>query len=86
LGSVIGDHVKTGIGTIDASVISPDHAVSLDPLLVERVEIVRVPATLLYGVGAIGGVVNVIDGRIPETLPAAPVAGRFEARAPTAPH
>jgi iron complex outermembrane receptor protein len=78
-----GDRIRVltgGIGTIDASVISPDHAVSLDPLLIERVEIVRGPATLLYGGGAIGGVVNVIDGRIPETLPNAPVTGRFEVR------
>lgn len=84
-----GDRIRVltgGIGTIDASVISPDHAVSLDPLLIERVEIVRGPASLLYGGGAIGGVVNVIDGRIPETLPAAPVTGRVEARGATAAH
>jgi iron complex outermembrane receptor protein len=84
-----GDRIRVltgGIGTLDASVISPDHAVSLDPLLIERVEIVRGPASLLYGGGAIGGVVNVIDGRIPETLPGAPVTGRFEARGATAGH
>jgi iron complex outermembrane receptor protein len=84
-----GDRIRVltgGIGTIDASVISPDHAVSLDPLLIDRVEIVRGPASLLYGGGAIGGVVNVIDGRIPETLPDAPVTGRFEARGATAAH
>ena len=78
-----GDRIRVlmgGVGTIDASVISPDHAVSLDPLLIDRVEIVRGPASLLYGGGAIGGVVNIIDGRIPETLPAAPVTGRFEIR------
>ena len=78
-----GDRIRVltgGIGTIDASVISPDHAVSLDPLLIDRVEIVRGPAALLYGGGAIGGVVNVIDGRIPETLPGAPVTGRFAVR------
>ncbi len=78
-----GDRIRVltgGVGTIDASVISPDHAVSLDPLLIERVEIVRGPASLLYGGGAIGGVVNIIDGRIPEALPVAPVTGRFEAR------
>lgn len=78
-----GDRIRVltgGVGTMDASVVSPDHAVSLDPLLIERVEVVRGPATLLYGGGAIGGVVNVIDGRIPETLPAAPLTGRFEAR------
>ncbi|MSU52425.1 MAG: TonB-dependent receptor [Opitutaceae bacterium] len=78
-----GDRIRVltgGVGTIDASVISPDHAVSLDPLLIDRVEIVRGPASLLYGGGAIGGVVNIIDGRIPETLPVAPVTGRFEVR------
>ena len=73
-----------GVGTLDASVVSPDHAVSLDPLLIERVEVVRGPAALLYGGGAIGGVVNVIDGRIPETLPAGPLTGRFEMRGDTA--
>lgn len=78
-----GDRIRVltgGVGTLDASVISPDHAVSLDPLLIDRVEIVRGPAALLYGGGAVGGVVNVIDGRIPENLPTAPVSGRFEGR------
>ncbi len=82
-----GDRIRVlsgGVGTLDASVVSPDHAVSLDPLLIDRVEVVRGPAALLYGGGAIGGVVNVIDGRIPETLPAGPVAGRFELRGDTA--
>lgn len=78
-----GDRVRvlsSGVGTIDASVASPDHAVSLDPLLVERIELVRGPASLLYGGSAIGGAVNVIDNRIPETLPANTVQGRVEAR------
>lgn len=78
-----GDRIRVlagGIGTLDASVVSPDHAVSLEPLLIERVEIVRGPAALLFGGGAVGGVVNVVDGRVPEALPAAPVTGRFEAR------
>ena len=82
-----GDRIRVltgGVGTLDASVVSPDHAVSLDPLLIERVEVVRGPAALLYGGGAIGGVVNVIDGRIPETLPAGPLTGRFEVRGDTA--
>lgn len=78
-----GDRVRVlqgGIGTLDASVVSPDHAVSVDPLLVDRIEIVRGPATLLYGGSAIGGVVNVIDARIPEELPARPFEGRLETR------
>ncbi|AOS43835.1 putative TonB-dependent receptor precursor [Lacunisphaera limnophila] len=82
-----GDRIRVltgGVGTLDASVVSPDHAVSLDPLLIDRVEVVRGPAALLYGGGAIGGVVNVIDGRIPEALPAGPVTGRLEVRGDTA--
>lgn len=78
-----GDRIRIlqgGIGTLDASVVSPDHAVALDPLLIERIEIVRGPATLLYGGSAIGGVVNVIDGRIPETAPERALSGRFETR------
>ncbi|OAM90234.1 TonB-dependent receptor [Termitidicoccus mucosus] len=78
-----GDRVRVltnSIGTIDASVTSPDHAVSLDPLLIERVEIVRGPASLLYGGNAVGGVVNVIDHRIHTTLPDEPLNGRVEGR------
>jgi iron complex outermembrane receptor protein len=53
--------------TLDASALSFDHAVPLDPLAVERIEVLRGPAALLYGGSAIGGVVNVIDNRIPQT-------------------
>lgn len=65
-----GDRVRIlqgGIGMADASNTSPDHAVSFDPLSAEQIEVVRGPATLLYGSTAIGGIVNVIDGRIPES-------------------
>jgi iron complex outermembrane receptor protein len=78
-----GDRIRVlqrGVGTLDASVTSPDHAVTLEPLLVERIEIVRGPATLLYGGSAIGGVVNVIDDRIPAQRPASAYSGRVEAR------
>jgi iron complex outermembrane receptor protein len=51
--------------TLDASSLSFDHAVPIDPLVVERVEVLRGPAALLYGGSAIGGVVNAIDNRIP---------------------
>lgn len=59
--------LQMGVGNLDASAVSPDHANSLEPALADRIEVVRGPATLLYGNGAIGGVVNVIDGRIPRT-------------------
>lgn len=67
-----GDRISVldgGIGSIDASATSPDHAVSVEPAMAERIEIVRGPATLLYGSSAAGGVVNVISGRIPRALP-----------------
>lgn len=57
--------LNNGIGSNDVSAISPDHAASVEPLLAERIEVLRGPATLLYGSGAMGGVVNVIDNRIP---------------------
>ncbi len=67
-----GDRVRVlsgGIGSFDAASVSPDHAVALDPLTAERIEIVRGPGTLLYGGAAVGGVINVFDGRIPSRLP-----------------
>jgi len=51
---------------LDASALSYDHAVPIDPLVVERIEVLRGPSALLYGGGAIGGVVNAIDNRIPK--------------------
>jgi len=57
--------LQNGIGTIDASTASPDHAVTSDGLDAERIEILRGSAALAYGGNAIGGVVNVIDQSIP---------------------
>lgn len=71
-----GDRVRVlvdGIGAIDASNTSADHAVSLDPLTAQSIEVLRGPATLLYGSSAIGGAVNVIDKRIPRKVPDEPV-------------
>ncbi len=68
-----GERVKVlvdGIGAIDASNTSDDHAVSIDPLTAESIEVLRGPAVLLYGSQAIGGAVNVIDKRIPRRMPA----------------
>jgi iron complex outermembrane recepter protein len=62
--------LSDGLGANDASNISPDHAVSIDPGTAEQIEILRGPATLLYGSNAVGGVVNVIDEKIPATVPA----------------
>ncbi|MEG3088382.1 TonB-dependent receptor [Sphingomonas sp. PB4P5] len=59
-----------GIGSIDVSNTSADHAVIIDPLLAERIEVLRGPSALLFGSSAVGGVVNVVDTRIPRTVPA----------------
>ena len=58
-----------GLGSVDVSNTSVDHAVVVNPLLAERVEVLRGPTALLYGSAAIGGVVNVIDRRIPRAVP-----------------
>lgn len=63
-----GDQItilQNGIDNMDASVASVDHNVAIDPLSVEKIEVIRGPAALLYGSKAVGGVVNVIDNRIP---------------------
>lgn len=78
-----GDRIRvleSGIGTGDASTSSPDHAVSVDPMSAERIEIVRGPATLLYGSSAVGGVVNVIDSHIPNFVPQERISGQFDGR------
>ncbi len=71
-----GERVRVltdGIGSFDVSNTSVDHAVAINPLTAERIEVLRGPAALLYGSSAIGGVVNVIDARIPHRIPDEPV-------------
>ena len=70
--------LSNGIGSNDVSQLSPDHATSIEPFMVDRIEVLRGPATLLYGSGAMGGVVNVIDNRIPSFIPDKPFGGAFE--------
>lgn len=57
--------LQNGTSSADASSLSADHAVSVEPVLADSIEVLRGPATLLYGGGAIGGIINVIDNRIP---------------------
>ncbi|MEP0393153.1 MAG: TonB-dependent receptor [Erythrobacter sp.] len=67
-----GERVRVlidGLGTADAANTSADHATTIDPLTVKRVEVLRGPAALLYGSQALGGVVNVLDRRIPTESP-----------------
>ena len=65
----------------DASTISPDHAVVSEPMLATQIEVLRGPSALVYGNGAVGGVVNVLDGKVPTAVPAKGYEGSLELRA-----
>jgi|688.fasta_scaffold138499_2 iron complex outermembrane recepter protein len=69
--------VLNGLQGIDASTISPDHAPAIDGLDAEGIEVLKGPAALRYGGNAVGGVVNVVDGRLPTKLPEKPFAGEI---------
>lgn len=75
--------LEDGIEALDVSALSSDHAVSVEGIAADQVEILKGPATLLYGNGAVGGLVNVVTSRIPSTLPDA-LQGAFELRGDTA--
>ncbi|MEO6004040.1 MAG: TonB-dependent receptor [Opitutus sp.] len=78
-----GDRVRVltnSVGALDASNISPDHNAAIEPLFASRIEVLRGPATLLYGSSAVGGVVNVIDNSIPTFAGDGTLHGAFEAR------
>jgi len=67
-----GDRVRVltnGVGSIDASAASPDHAVVVEPAQAERIEVLRGAGLLRYGSSGSGGIINVIDGRIPSEFP-----------------
>ena len=65
--------LENGIGALDVSSLSEDHAVSIEPYFARQVEILRGPATLRYGPGAIGGIVNVVNRRLPKSLDGEPL-------------
>ena len=75
--------LTNGLGLIDASSLSPDHQVASDPGEANRIEVLRGPQTLAYGGSAIGGVVNIIDGRIAEEHPEGGFEGRVSAQGTT---
>jgi iron complex outermembrane receptor protein len=75
---------EDGAESLDVAALSADHAVTIDPLLADRVEVLRGPATLLYGNGAAGGLVNVLVRRVPEQAYADTVEGAAELRGSSA--
>ena len=66
--------------TADVSTLSPDHAVTVDPILAKQVELIRGPSTLLYSAGTVGGLVNVTDNKIPTQMPAKGYEGQVGLR------
>ncbi|HEY5972542.1 MAG TPA: TonB-dependent receptor [Pseudoxanthomonas sp.] len=69
--------LSNGLSSADVSTVSQDHSPAVEAFLADQIEVLKGPSTLLYGSGAIGGIVNVVDGRIPET----PIEGGFSGRA-----
>lgn len=81
-----GDRIRildNGVGSGDVSDTSPDHAVSMDPFSADRIEVLRGPATLMYGSSAEGGVINVLSDHIPSQAPLEAFAGRVDLRSGT---
>jgi len=72
--------LQNSLGSLDVSNLSPDHANSTEPLLARSIEIIKGAASLLYSSGTLGGIVNVLDNRIPENLSKDAVNSVFEQR------
>lgn len=70
--------LEDGSSSSDVSDIGPDHGVPIDPLAAQSIEVVRGAATLRYGSQAIGGVVNVLNNRVPMTLPTHSLSGEAD--------
>lgn len=70
--------LSDGMSSGDVSNVSQDHATTIEPFLADQIEILKGPATLLFGSGAIGGVVNAVDGRIPTQAPDNGLTGRAQ--------
>lgn len=68
---------------MDASAVSPDHAITTEPLLLKEIEVFRGPSALIYGGGAIAGAVNLVDSKIPTEVPVRGVEGVAELRGGT---
>ncbi|MCP5164873.1 MAG: TonB-dependent receptor [Pseudomonadales bacterium] len=76
--------LNNSLAVSDASSVSQDHAVSVEPFLTDQIEVLRGPSTLLYGSGAIGGVVNMVSPSIPQDIPEEGYSGRATAQGNTA--
>ncbi|MET0533235.1 MAG: TonB-dependent receptor plug domain-containing protein, partial [Steroidobacter sp.] len=82
-----GDRVQVlqdGLASLDVSSLSQDHAVTLESVVSQQIEIIKGPAALLYGSGASGGLVNVVSSRVPTEVPEKVLTGAAEVRGDTA--
>ena len=75
--------LSDGVEFMDASAVSPDHAIPADIFSAERIEVLRGPSALLYGGGAIGGVVNIVDNKIPTAIPEQALRGSVQLQGST---
>lgn len=76
--------LSNSLAVSDASSVSQDHAVAVEPFLADQIEVLRGPSTLLFGSGAIGGVVNIVSPSIPQEIPEQGYSGRVTTQANTA--
>ncbi|WP_394003230.1 TonB-dependent receptor domain-containing protein [Luteimonas sp. WGS1318] len=72
--------LSDGAALFDAASVSPDHAITTDPLLLDAIEVIRGPAAVIYGGNAMNGAVNLIDSRIPKAIPRNGLSGGAEVR------
>ncbi|MAW91308.1 MAG: hypothetical protein CL575_09785 [Altererythrobacter sp.] len=72
--------LSDGANVFDAASVSPDHAIVTDPLLLDAIEVQRGPAAIRYGGSAVNGAVNLIDSKVPKTLPVSGIDGAAEIR------
>ena len=76
--------LQDGLASLDVAGLSQDHAVTIESVVSQQIEIIKGPAALLYGSGAAGGLVNVVTNRVPMERPAQPIAASVEVRGDTA--
>src|SRR5690606_21463688 len=72
--------LSDGANLFDVSSVSPDHAITTDPILLDEIEILRGPAATRYGGNAVNGAINLIDGKVPKTVPEGALSGATEVR------
>ncbi|MBF7685170.1 TonB-dependent receptor [Acinetobacter sp. B10A] len=71
---------QNGGDALDVSSVSPDHAVTVDPNSAQEIQVLKGPESLLYGAGSVGGLVNVVDDKVPSRMPDHGYSGRMGAR------